>query len=523
VILVAALVGPFMVSDAKGSEEMVEYIVKTSGSVSRIQGLPGQRLRFVAPGASIASTTPEYIVVKIQKSSEAEWVSGMSKVAGVESVEPNYPVQISDSPSALNDPLVSNQAHLFPPTIMAALQVVPIRVVKVAVVDTGVDHTHPDLASQMAVNSAETINSSDDDRNGFIDDRYGYSFYGYSAGRGGSDTRDVHGHGTHVAGVIAAAANNGVFGVGINPSARIIPVPFMDSTGRGTQFDGAAAIKYAVDMGAEIINCSWGYYIYSGVLADAVEYAKSRGVLVVAAAGNDGSTITQFPASFSSAISVGSCGINGTRSSFSNRNSEVDVLAYGDSILSTLPSGQYGRMTGTSQATGVVVGVLSRLLSAMPTRSMTVEQITGMARLQTNEPSVIDARQYIAAFTITTADVAVAMATPIEPSVPPVQILSTVSTTLSKVMNFPNPVRTASTKFGFSASTAGRTKIRIFDLGGRCVKTIESPTSQGDNVVSWDLMGDNGQLSGNGTYLYNVELTSDSGMAKSRGKLTVLR
>lgn len=506
-------------------DDMVEYIVKASGGgISSISDTSRTRtLRFPKEGYSISATTPEYFVIKIPKNTETTWVAKMKAVPGVETVEPNYPVVISDSPASLNDPLIGSQTYLFQSTIVPALQIMPKRSVKVAVVDTGVDRLHPDLEQQIAVNLDESSDGTDNDHNGFIDDRYGYSFYGYSSGRGSNDTHDVHGHGTHIAGIIAAAANNGIFGSGINPSARIIPVPFMDSAGRGTQFDGAAAIKYAVDMGAEIINCSWGYYVYSGVLADAVEYARSHGVLVVAAAGNDGGTITQFPASFDSAISVGSCGLTGQKSSFSNRNSAVDILAYGEGVLSTLPGGKYGRMTGTSQAAGVVSGVLSRLLSALPTQSIALYKVVHSGRIQSAEPGVIDAGSFITMMTISTADVVVAMSSLVNGIEGGLHIMSEAPITVTKVLNFPNPIRSPSTQFGFAASMAGRATIRIFDLGGRCLKTLDSPVSQGQNAVSWDVLGDDGQIAPNGTYIYFVELKTDSGSARSRGKLTVLR
>jgi len=529
IVLVSMCVGLWLFAGSHArliaDDDMVEYVVKASeGAISGMSdSSSAHRLRFPPAGHSIQGTTPEYFVITIPKNTESSWVETMKAVPGVETVEPNYPVMISDSPASLNDPLIGSQAYLFQPTIVPALQILPKRSVKVAVVDTGVDRSHPDLEQQIAVNLNEVSDGTDNDRNGFIDDLYGYSFYGYSVGRGSKDTRDVHGHGTHIAGIIAAAANNGIFGAGINPSARIIPVPFMDSAGRGTQFDGAAAIKYAVDMGAEIINCSWGYYVYSGVLADAVEYARSRGVLVVAAAGNEGGTISQFPASFDSVISVGSCALSGQRSSFSNHNPAVDILAYGEGIVSTLPSGQYGRMSGTSQAAGVVSGVLSRLLAALPTKSITLDQIVHSVRVQSTDPGVIDAGSFITMMTISTADVVVAMAASVNGIQGGVHIMSDAPITVTNVLNFPNPIRSPSTQFGFAASIAGRAVIRIFDLGGRCLKTMESPVSQGQNAVSWDLVGDDGQIPPNGTYLYFVELKTDSGSARARGKLTVLR
>lgn len=275
--------------------DSMEYIVKLNGPLrGSMSGQSSPALTFSRGGRGVHSVQSTYITVKVPIENQSEQIQAIRSIPGVESVEPNYPVQISAVSNRLNDPLIAEQTYLNQSTILSALEIVPGRVVKVAVVDTGVDANHPDLSQQIAVNSAEVANGLDDDTNGLIDDIKGYSFYGYSLGRGSADASDVHGHGTHIAGIIAAAANNQQYGSGINPSARIIPVAFMDSGGRGTQFDAAAAIKYAADMGAEVINCSWGYFIYSGVLADAVAYAVAKGALVVAAAGNDGGTFQNF-------------------------------------------------------------------------------------------------------------------------------------------------------------------------------------------------------------------------------------
>ncbi|MGD8500909.1 MAG: S8 family peptidase, partial [Phycisphaerales bacterium] len=168
----------------------------------------------------------------------------------------------------------------------------------VAVTDTGIDYTHPDLAANMWVNTAETpLNGLDDDGNGYVDDIYGYDFAGASAVNSNdsdSDPIDSHFHGTHVAGIIGAVADNneGVVGVCWNVklmALKILPDDYLEPIVAPEVFasDAVEAIRYAVDNGARVINASWGGDFYSQALYDAIEDAGNAGVLFAAAAGND--------------------------------------------------------------------------------------------------------------------------------------------------------------------------------------------------------------------------------------------
>ncbi len=240
--------------------------------------------------------------------------------------------------------------------------------IPVAVIDTGVDISHPNLRHAIYTNQGEIpFNNVDDDENGYVDDYQGVSFLGYSANqRSSTDIRDEHGHGTHIAGVIAATsvAGDGIWG--LNPQALIIPIKFMDSTGKGTQLDAAMAIRYAVDMGAKVINCSWGYFKKTTVLEDAINYAVKKGVIIVSAIGNSDTYIPEYPSAFESVISVGAVSQSLNRTSYTNYGSHLDFMTFGDNIYSTLPSNSYGVLSGTSQATAIVSGVVSRLLSLYP-------------------------------------------------------------------------------------------------------------------------------------------------------------
>ncbi len=208
--------------------------------------------------------------------------------------------------------------------------------VVVAIVDTGVDYLHRDLESRLWVNTAERNGdpNTDDDQNGYVDDAYGYDFR-----HDRSDPMDRNGHGTHCAGIIAAAMNNGLDTAGICPSGRIIAVGILDEGGSGGSFAAAEGICYAVDNGARILSCSWGSSIYSETLRLAVEYAHEHGVLVIASAGNRDSDKAGYPAGHDHVISVAATDANDYRASFSSYGEWVDLAAPGVNILSLRAAG----------------------------------------------------------------------------------------------------------------------------------------------------------------------------------------
>lgn len=211
----------------------------------------------------------------------------------------------------------------------------------VAVIDTGVDFSRPDLAGTQWVNPAETAgNGLDDDGNGLVDDLNGWDFYNGDASV--YDPWDGDKHGTHVAGTIAAGWDNGVGGVGTAPGTKIMALKFL-GPGGGSDAGGAMAITYAVDNGADVVNASWGSSISSAVLSDAVAYAAARGVLIVCSAGNSGGdndTSPVYPASYpaTNVVSVAATTRTDTLASFSNRGAaSVDLGAPGSAILSVQP------------------------------------------------------------------------------------------------------------------------------------------------------------------------------------------
>lgn len=256
--------------------------------------------------------------------------------------------------------------------------------VTVAVIDTGVDYTHPDLKANMWVNTGEIPgNGIDDDGDGYIDDVYGCSTVSDARFHTG-DPMDDHGHGTHVAGIIAAA-NNKVGTVGVAYNVKIMAIKAGQATGVFLQSDIAEAIVYAYTHGADVINMSFGGSACSIAVQDALQSAYTTSTLV-AAAGNDGMpneltdnydvALPTYPAALSYVVGVMSVNALGVESSFTNwdvlayNSVEYEVYAPGEAMLSTLPDNRYGKLNGTSMATPLVSGIAALLRSYYTDRNM---------------------------------------------------------------------------------------------------------------------------------------------------------
>lgn len=239
----------------------------------------------------------------------------------------------------------------------------------VAVIDTGVDFNHPDLARNIWHNTDEIPgNGIDDDRNGFKDDYYGYDF-----ANNDYNPMDDNGHGTHVAGTIGAVGDNGIGVAGVNWNTQIMALKFLDRNGSGYLSNAVRALNYAVANGAKVVNASFGGGGYDAAMATAINNARAKGVIVVAAAGNDGTNNDVnpvYPANYSSdnLIAVAATDRNDRIASFSNYGRvNVDLGAPGVSIYSTLPGNKYGSYSGTSMAAPHVTGAISLVWDAHPT------------------------------------------------------------------------------------------------------------------------------------------------------------
>lgn len=277
-------------------------------------------------------------------------------------------------PGPSSDPLYKDQWHLDATNVPQAWQWLEDngyepggdRDIVVAVIDTGVDYTHPDLAVNMWVNSLEFNGSPgvDDDGNGYVDDIHGADMVTPDG-----DPRDDHGHGTHVAGIIAAQAGNGIGGVGVAYNVQVMALKAAQYSGVLASSDIAEAIYYAVEKGADVINMSFGGYARSSVEEDALVVAFGQAVLV-AAAGNDSKVNLpcpfgrdMYPAAYNWVIGVMAANESARRAYFSNIDCyfqdvhEYELMAPGVDVWSTLPDNNYGAWDGTSVATPIVSGI----------------------------------------------------------------------------------------------------------------------------------------------------------------------
>ncbi|MDP3704017.1 MAG: S8 family serine peptidase, partial [Candidatus Omnitrophota bacterium] len=277
-----------------------------------------------------------------------------------------------------------------------------------AVVDTGLDYAHPDLQANVWTHPREIDgNGLDDDGNGFIDDYYGWDFHNSDA-----DPMDDAGHGTHVAGTIAAVGNNGTGIIGVAPQGRVMGIKVLSSGGGGLGSSIAAGIAYAADNGADVINLSlgWPAGIFDQVVADAIRHAYTLGVVVVVAAGNSNANAQTFePANLPEVITVGASDHTDARAFFSNFGGKIDVIAPGGggqepppdekpyyNILSLRYSaseapadhpwvvgGRYMRLAGTSMASPHVAGAVALILARRP--ALTIEQVRHALRMSADD------------------------------------------------------------------------------------------------------------------------------------------
>jgi len=318
-------------------------------------------------------------------------VDQLKKLDAVEYAEPNYKVYLTDAEIAGSfggNPYTTQQWYLDDYGVKQLWNkpiINPKRPV-IAILDTGVDMTHPDLKDNLWTNTAEAEGEAnyDNDGNGFAGDVHGWDFINNTP-----NVRDFNMHGTHVAG-IAAAANNGIGIIGANPMALIMPISVMQSDGTGDVATIVKGIDYAVANGATILNLSLGTYSNSRAMRQALEKAYQTAV-IVAAAGNDGKCINSshhpspcygaapmFPAAYSFVLGVQATTSDGNLAGFGNYDDDgntfssvttlqdpdgfnYELKAPGTNILSTVPGGKYKVLQGTSMAAPLVAGAISAL------------------------------------------------------------------------------------------------------------------------------------------------------------------
>jgi subtilisin family serine protease len=373
-LVLFSAVGLAIASPAFGAEYR-GYIIKLKSDAQHAQS----ESILSGAGVEIVSRIPELGILISRNKGNLDSESTLRSMSSVvEYIEPNYIVKATMGKS--KDPYFEADTLWGMKAVNAkgAWQrgVTGNKSVVVAVSDTGI-YAHEELVPNLWKNPREIPkNKIDDDGNGLVDDITGWNY----TGKGSATTNDDQGHGTHVAGTIGAKGGNGFGIVGVNWDVSLMALKFLDAQGSGTTEGGIRTIVYAADNGAKVLNASWGGDGYSQALWDAIEYAKNRGMLVIAAAGNDSTDNDKkphYPSNYNNenVISVSAMEHLGQRLAwFSNFGAlTVHLSAPGDLIRSTwnpmlnqLSRDLYKDLSGTSMAAPHVSGAAALVYAANP-------------------------------------------------------------------------------------------------------------------------------------------------------------
>ena len=476
-----------------------EVIVKFSQNAS-----PEQRMGVVdvAEGAVVEQLASSTVKVDLGEGVDAgEAARSYEDQPAVEYAEPNYLVRIAGA----SDPLRSQQWALTTTGIDAAWSITTGRPdVMVAVIDTGIDLEHPDLSGQVSG---------------------GYDFVNEDA-----DPTDDHGHGTLVAGSIAAKANNGAGIAGTAPGVRLLALKALSATGIGNDFDVARAIRYAADRGAKVINMSFGGPDASQTLQDAIDYAYAKGVVLVGAAGNEGQGSLYYPGAGAHVMAVGASDRLDRRASFSNYGRSLSVIAPGVSVLSTSRGGRYDPVSGTSIAAPQVAGVAALIFSNWP--SLRPDDVRARIERSAKDGGTPG---YDEQYGWGRLDAAAAMAAPEEPSeasqTPPQSQPDNAALPAENTEDppgqapavtnsyvYPNPFSPNgdgyldATSICWNLSADARVSVILVGAGKikrTLLRLVERPA--GSNCLGWTGTDDRGLVLPDGNYNYRITATNSSG------------
>lgn len=295
----------------------------------------------------------DVLVLEGQGQSAGALVRALARNPNVAYAELDY---LADANWTPNDPSFSAQWAL--PKVQAPAAWDYARgtsAVLIAVVDTGVDLSHPDLAGKVRTDIDWDFVNND------------------------ATAQDDNGHGTHLAGTVAAATNNGTGIAGMCPNCSILPVKVLNASGSGSYSAIASGIRYAADKGAKVINLSLGGSSGATTLSDAVVYANGKGALQVCAVGGSNSSTPSYPAYYSQCVAVAATDQNDNKASFSSYGTWVDTSAPGVSIYSTYLNGGYATLSGASMATAHAAGLAGLLFSQGRSQADVRTRLTGSA------------------------------------------------------------------------------------------------------------------------------------------------
>ncbi|KAK3582546.1 hypothetical protein CHS0354_024100 [Potamilus streckersoni] len=330
-------------------------------------------------------------------------LNDLKKSADIEYTEPDYVCRLfADDWSVPNDVFYNEQwtlSYIYAQSAWGVTKGSPT--VKIGIIDSGVDYTHPDLVQNIFINSAEDINKNgifeawsssetrngksgdldniDQDGNGFTDDVSGWNFTDIptSVENGnlventhspGPNSMDKIGHGTSVAGVIAAQANNSIGIAGLAPNCKIVPLKIFSASQESLYSNIVQAMLYAISSGCQVVNMSFGGGYPSQLMQDVIRYAVSKNVVIVAAAGNSFSESVEYPSGYEETVTVTGVNKSGKNTLF-NYGYQVDLAAPAVSVYTTKLGGGYASVSGTSFAAPIVSAAVGLMLSVKPTLS----------------------------------------------------------------------------------------------------------------------------------------------------------
>ena len=473
---------------------VVLYQLKSDATATQRSALDGAVSRHRMGKTHPASTTHSHqsMAFATTGQDEEDLAAELVKTGAVQYAEPDYLMPVAAVP---NDPGFPSQWYHQAIHSESAWNITKgANGVVVAVCDTGVDASHPDLSANL-------------------------SLPGYNTADGSANTAPVAEHGTAVAGIIDAAGNNGIGGAGVAWNVKVLPVRVSNNAdGSAWCSNMAAGIEWASDHGAKVINLSYDITGCPRTIDAAAQYAKGKGAITFVAAGNGGLNLsgTSFPATHAFLL-VGATDNSGQRATFSNYGPPIDLVAPGVSIYAPLPGNTYAYGTGTSFSAPISAGIAALLLSL--SSAWTPDQIR-VFMLATAQPAgLTNGYGQVDAYASLSAAKAVLAGGPM-PSLPgtPGAALSQGLSNLSSMLVYPNPWRSdkhSAVPVVFDSLT-GDSTVKIFTISGYLARSL-SPTS---GKATWDLKNDSGELVASGIYLYSV---TDGHGDKSQGKLAVIR
>jgi subtilisin family serine protease len=358
-------------------------------TISRITDLPGSELS-------------GWYHVRLLESRQQEM-----KIAGettlLEHTQENHSFKVHQE--LPNDPHYPDQWYHFKvEAIESWNQYLPSEDIVLAIIDTGIDYNHPDLDGSLWINhsedlngngrlDAEDLNNIDDDENGYVDDVVGWDFTDAPRFADGGDYLDpdndpmdeyLGGHGTRIAGIIAAQTVNAIGIAALTPGAKVMNLRAGTAGGYLEEDDVARALLYSIRNGAKVINMSFGDVVISRFLKDAIKYAYSEGITLIASSGNSGTDVIHYPSGLPQVISVGASDRSDQVAGFSNWGPTIDLVAPGVEILTARAGGGYDFVNGTSFSAPMVTATAGLLLSENP--KLTTDQIRSM--LQTSADDI---------------------------------------------------------------------------------------------------------------------------------------